>query len=118
MIFFFKQKTAYEMRMSDWSSDVCSSDLGIEAERVRRESAAGDEDVGLGLHQPEELAEQHRRAESDDLAATLEVEARPDEQARAERQADRARPEARERRKDERPENGKGAWRERRGPSG
>src|SRR3546814_13876265 len=29
MIFFFKQKTAYEMRMSDWSSDVCSSDLQI-----------------------------------------------------------------------------------------
>src|SRR3546814_3128963 len=29
MIFFlFKQKTAYEMRISDWSSDVCSSDLG------------------------------------------------------------------------------------------
>src|SRR3546814_3543106 len=25
---FFKQKTAYEMRISDWSSDVCSSDLG------------------------------------------------------------------------------------------
>src|SRR3546814_5288440 len=25
--FFFKQKTAYEMRISDWSSDVCSSDL-------------------------------------------------------------------------------------------
>src|SRR3546814_4981798 len=28
MVFFFKQKTAYEMCMSDWSSDVCSSDLG------------------------------------------------------------------------------------------
>src|SRR3546814_13711209 len=28
-IFFFKQKTAYEMRISDWSSDVCSSDLPI-----------------------------------------------------------------------------------------
>src|SRR3546814_20261699 len=28
--FFFKQKTAYEMRISDWSSDVCSSDLGRE----------------------------------------------------------------------------------------
>src|SRR3546814_10039972 len=28
MFFFFKQKTAYEMRISDWSSDVCSSDLG------------------------------------------------------------------------------------------
>src|SRR3546814_5495337 len=27
--FFFKQKTAYEMRISDWSSDVCSSDLWI-----------------------------------------------------------------------------------------
>src|SRR3546814_6202726 len=27
MMFFFKQKTAYEMRISDWSSDVCSSDL-------------------------------------------------------------------------------------------
>src|SRR3546814_12933854 len=29
-VFFFKQKTAYEMRISDWSSDVCSSDLDIE----------------------------------------------------------------------------------------
>src|SRR3546814_6396113 len=33
-VFFFKQKTAYEMRISDWSSDVCSSDL-----------QAGDHDV-------------------------------------------------------------------------
>src|SRR3546814_1982907 len=32
--FFFKQKTAYEMRISDWSSDVCSSDLGSAFERV------------------------------------------------------------------------------------
>src|SRR3546814_15920030 len=30
MFFFFKQKTAYEMRISDWSSDVCSSDLALE----------------------------------------------------------------------------------------
>src|SRR3546814_5692200 len=29
LIFFFKQKTAYEMRISDWSSDVCSSDLPL-----------------------------------------------------------------------------------------
>src|SRR3546814_2197808 len=28
-VFFFKQKTAYEMRISDWSSDVCSSDLKV-----------------------------------------------------------------------------------------
>src|SRR3546814_6897939 len=27
IVFFFKQKTAYDMRISDWSSDVCSSDL-------------------------------------------------------------------------------------------
>src|SRR3546814_2077314 len=34
-VFFFKQKTAYEMRISDWSSDVCSSDLvGVELRRV------------------------------------------------------------------------------------
>src|SRR3546814_9018385 len=32
LFFFFKQKTAYEMRISDWSSDVCSSDLRL---RVR-----------------------------------------------------------------------------------
>src|SRR3546814_4076972 len=31
--FFFKQKTAYEMRISDWSSDVCSSDLDLSVAR-------------------------------------------------------------------------------------
>src|SRR3546814_8500638 len=35
-VFFFKQKTAYEMRISDWSSDVCSSDL-----RARNHSGCG-----------------------------------------------------------------------------
>src|SRR3546814_3953031 len=29
LFFFFKQKTAYDLRISDWSSDVCSSDLGV-----------------------------------------------------------------------------------------
>src|SRR3546814_1814777 len=29
IVVFFKQKTAYELRISDWSSDVCSSDLGL-----------------------------------------------------------------------------------------
>src|SRR3546814_8173049 len=33
-VFFFKQKTAYEMRISDWSSDVCSSDLSRHASRM------------------------------------------------------------------------------------
>src|SRR3546814_11025684 len=33
-VFFFKQKTAYEMRISDWSSDVCSSDLAFQVSSV------------------------------------------------------------------------------------
>src|SRR3546814_9506358 len=32
IVFFFKQKTAYELRISDWSSDVCSSDLLVDAD--------------------------------------------------------------------------------------
>src|SRR3546814_7893261 len=39
-IFFFKQKTAYEMRISDWSSDVCSSDLSGLHHRIRRRRAS------------------------------------------------------------------------------
>src|SRR3546814_10434490 len=35
-IFFFKQKTAYELRISDWSSDVCSSDLAAMPGGARR----------------------------------------------------------------------------------
>src|SRR3546814_12363469 len=37
MFFFFKQKTAYEMRISDWSSDVCSSDLARRGRQRRRQ---------------------------------------------------------------------------------
>src|SRR3546814_10795405 len=51
--FFFKQKTAYEMRISDWSSDVCSSDLEFKmvdmnadpAELVKGNAPIGDEIV-------------------------------------------------------------------------
>src|SRR3546814_3805697 len=43
VFFFCKQKTAYEMRISDWSSDVCSSDLvRVSAERGARDFATGD----------------------------------------------------------------------------
>src|SRR3546814_9955950 len=49
-LFFFKQRTAYEMRISDWSSDVCSSDLGGRL--------AGH----LGAHhRPERMAGAHRQ---------------------------------------------------------
>src|SRR3546814_8073276 len=44
--FFFKQKTAYEMRISDWSSDVCSSDLPGAAQLA--EQMIGKGAVGLG----------------------------------------------------------------------
>src|SRR3546814_8255413 len=43
MFFFFKLKTAYEMRISDWSSDVCSSDLVL----VTRPAAQADALCGL-----------------------------------------------------------------------
>src|SRR3546814_15102177 len=44
--FFFKQKTAYEMRISDWSSDVCSSDLGTR--RGKTELSTVDTSLLLG----------------------------------------------------------------------
>src|SRR3546814_11124092 len=40
LFFFFKQKTAYEMRISDWSSDVCSSDLFIMMGYMNTETAS------------------------------------------------------------------------------
>src|SRR3546814_3647682 len=46
-VFFFKQKTAYEMRISDWSSDVCSSDL----HRLRRRRGG----VALLHHHPADV---------------------------------------------------------------
>src|SRR3546814_2093687 len=69
--FFFKQKTAYEMRISDWSSDVCSSDLPRHMEdlrlerrqtRARRRFAAEIADETGELH-----VISHRRAPDGDL---------------------------------------------------
>src|SRR3546814_2644567 len=53
-VFFFKQKTAYEMRISDWSSDVCSSDLRDAVEDEEGEADGGAEqeqqlDVAMAL---------------------------------------------------------------------
>src|SRR3546814_18588107 len=54
IVFFFKQKTAYEMRISDWSSDVCSSDLDrngvgqralVALLRIQRMDVAGGESI-------------------------------------------------------------------------
>src|SRR3546814_1198702 len=46
-VFFFKQKTAYEMRISDWSSDVCSSDL-LGAQHTFTGAGFRLDDFGLG----------------------------------------------------------------------
>src|SRR3546814_5196153 len=84
VFFFFKQKTAYEMRISDWSSDVCSSDLpelvrielplddrfpqpegGVDEDHVR-ETAVGiqrEHDAGaapVARHHPLDRSEERR----------------------------------------------------------
>src|SRR3546814_1804113 len=45
VFFFFKQKTAYEMRISDWSSDVCSSDLSGSMSGGRHCTRFNDESI-------------------------------------------------------------------------
>src|SRR3546814_11401618 len=65
VFFFFKQKTAYEMRISDWSSDVCSSDL---AEGNDREVERG------GVVDAVEIEEQ-RRGDADVEQQRAEQEA-------------------------------------------
>src|SRR3546814_1559009 len=51
LFFFFKQKTAYEMRISDWSSDVCSSDLDDHADEEQGRGE-GDHRADRGHHVP------------------------------------------------------------------
>src|SRR3546814_3804818 len=75
MCCFFKQKTAYEMRISDWSSDVCSSDLFARLFAEDIELAArtdldvgdlvvGDEDVGHRGGKADQAAAPHRQFEA------------------------------------------------------
>src|SRR3546814_624368 len=61
--FFFKQKTAYEMRISDWSSDVCSSDLLYRAVHLSRDDRGLNS--GIGLHFPAEGAACHQGIKDD-----------------------------------------------------
>src|SRR3546814_9054311 len=59
LFFFFKQKTAYDMRISDWSSDVCSSDLvkaGLRPAAVTKGAAQ----AGLVLHTVTKRSEERR----------------------------------------------------------
>src|SRR3546814_1334592 len=73
--FFFKQKTAYEMRISDWSSDVCSSDL------VRRVGRTGIADMVRSLRQ--HLAEVETAALTAQRAGPAQQGACPAEVGRA-----------------------------------
>src|SRR3546814_8568865 len=59
IVFFFKQKTAYEMRIRYWSSDVCSSDLG--ADILFIESAFAREDAMRGADRAHLTTEQASR---------------------------------------------------------
>src|SRR3546814_17711348 len=59
VFFLFKQKTAYELRISDWSSDVCSSDLGVE--RLAGERTEGETRPHDDRDRESNQESQHRR---------------------------------------------------------
>src|SRR3546814_6199256 len=71
--FFFKQKTAYEMRISDWSSDVCSSDL----DEGRVKSIDRIDQAALLAHLLEQArrhaAAEQRREGREDVVVIVEV---------------------------------------------
>src|SRR3546814_9524201 len=62
VVFFFKQKTAYEMRISDWSSDVCSSDLAV-ARHLRALGEVRDDLVRLSLRRQGTVTGRHEDAD-------------------------------------------------------
>src|SRR3546814_10084751 len=77
-MFFFKQKTAYEMRISYWSSDVCSSDL------TRRQAAGFDDLVAVpGRREPRHAGCRDRGAAADAGAVVPAARARADRDGRA-----------------------------------
>src|SRR3546814_16824196 len=80
-LFFFKQKTAYEMRISDWSSDVCSSDL-LAGERAGNRRILPRGEQGNGENDACRARPQHRAAQViglidvGDIVAPVDVEGR------------------------------------------
>src|SRR3546814_19220204 len=74
--FFFKQKTAYEMRISDWSSDVCSSDLEPDvapARSARRSDISVDRAVERDLAAERSAAAVHEAVEDRIIAGADEI---------------------------------------------
>src|SRR3546814_9019298 len=72
LVFFFKHKTAYEMRISDWSSDVCSSDLR-DIEAVVQQAGLRLDLLGQGARAlPRPVDEfQHRQIEAVDILGAV-----------------------------------------------
>src|SRR3546814_1481657 len=84
--FFFKQKTAYEMRISDWSSDVCSSDLAIGEAVGLGDGAADGEALRIGIFaRLVHFAEHIDRAEARDLDRDFWLEQKAARQLRLDR---------------------------------
>src|SRR3546814_6185150 len=81
-IFFFKQKTAYEMRISDWSSDVCSSDLDPSNDdpakdqsgpaKKRKKSAA--EPGGAGESEPDDAEQKDTSGPANETSEQIDDE--------------------------------------------
>src|SRR3546814_4461120 len=69
VVFFFKQKTAYEMRISDWGSDVCSSDLEWENKDTQLEDQENEyEDQETELEDQEtELENPETKLEDEEI---------------------------------------------------
>src|SRR3546814_14497102 len=78
IFFFFKQKTAYELRISDWSSDVCSSDLAQVIRLVRGVPAA-----------EQRVAMREASEAPDDVAVAADAFGAPGIDARSERHRER-----------------------------
>src|SRR3546814_6604024 len=89
--FFFKQKTAYEMRISDWSSDVCSSDL----RRISDTEAKLQVDRRPGLDafgwRHPEIAIARDVIDRDSAVEIAEYQPSPTAEAQLDRRAERAR---------------------------
>src|SRR3546814_9935433 len=64
LFFFFKKKTAYEMRISDWSSDVCSSDLHGQRQAVAVVLQQRSRAVGAGVVDGDDLDRAGREIEA------------------------------------------------------
>src|SRR3546814_12843168 len=94
LLFFFKQKTAYEMRISDWSSDVCSSDL----QRAHRLLDQGRRPVQRlpVVRGQQRMAQRLRRMRSNQVVDLLDVAQRLAHLGAAEVEHAVVQPEARE----------------------